>query len=193
MQVVQHAQLLQFTHDRTHGGGGNSQAVAVRDRLRSDCLTGGKVLGHHGVQNLLCTCTNVAHGLYLTRKSSSGQERTGPQCSFLRPLASTARRALRLALVVTSDYLQVMKVVRVAELKSHLSEHLRSVRRGHPLMVLDRDTPIAQIVPCPHAAAGPLTRQPMLGSRKPKDFRPLTPLKLRYDPVAVLLEDRHLR
>ena len=60
-------------------------------------------------------------------------------------------------------------------------------------MVLDRDTPIAQIVPCPHAAASPPTRQPMLGSHKPKDFRPLTPLKLRHDPVAVLLDDRHLR
>jgi antitoxin (DNA-binding transcriptional repressor) of toxin-antitoxin stability system len=95
--------------------------------------------------------------------------------------------------VVTCDYLQVMKAVRVAELKSHLSEHLRSVRRGHPLMVLDRDTPIAQIVPCPNGALGPPIRQPMPQSRKPKDFRPLAPLKLRHDPLAVLLEDRHLR
>ena len=86
-----------------------------------------------------------------------------------------------------------MKAVRVAELKSHLSEHLRSVRRGHPLIVLDRDTPIAQIVPCPNGTASPPIRQPRPQSRKPKDFHPLPPLKLRHDPVAVLLEDRHLR
>jgi prevent-host-death family protein len=92
-----------------------------------------------------------------------------------------------------SGHLQVMKSVRVAELKSHLSEHLRSVRRGHPLIVLDRNTPIAQIVPCPNGAVSLPMRQPMPGSRKPKDFRPSAPLKLRRDPVAVLLDDRHLR
>ena len=95
--------------------------------------------------------------------------------------------------MATYDYLQVMKSVRVAELKSHLSEHLRSVRRGHPLIVLDRNTPIAQIVSCPNGAVSPPMRQPMPRSRKPKDFRPLAPLKLRRDPVALLLEDRHLR
>jgi antitoxin (DNA-binding transcriptional repressor) of toxin-antitoxin stability system len=95
--------------------------------------------------------------------------------------------------VVTYDYLQVMKSVRVAELKSHLSEHLRSVRRGHSLVVLDRDTPIAQIVPCANGGFSPPIRQPAPRSRKPKDFRPLAPLKLRHDPVALLLEDRHLR
>ena len=86
-----------------------------------------------------------------------------------------------------------MKAVRVAELKSHLSEHLRSVRRGHPLMVLDRDTPIAQIVPYPNGARSPSIRQPAPRSRKPKDFHAPAPLKLRHDPVAVLIEDRHLR
>ena len=95
--------------------------------------------------------------------------------------------------MVTSDYLQVMKAVRVAELKSHLSEHLRSVRRGHPLVVLDRDTPIAQIVPCSADTVSFPMRQPTPRSRKPKDFRPPVPLKLRHDPVALLLEDRHLR
>ena len=86
-----------------------------------------------------------------------------------------------------------MKTVRVADLKGHLSEHLRSVQRGHALVVLDRNTPIAQIVPCPNGAVSLPMRQPMPGSRKPKDFRPSAPLKLRRDPVAVLLDDRHLR
>ena len=92
-----------------------------------------------------------------------------------------------------SGHLQVMKTVGVADLKGHLSEHLRSVRRGHALVVLDRYTPIAQIVPCPNGPISLPMRQPMPGSRKPKDFRPSAPLKLRHDPVAVLLDDRHLR
>jgi prevent-host-death family protein len=45
------------------------------------------------------------------------------------------------------DYLMTMKAVGVAELKSHLSEHLRNVRRGHSVTVMDRDTPIAVIIP----------------------------------------------
>jgi prevent-host-death family protein len=37
--------------------------------------------------------------------------------------------------------------VKVAELKSKLSEYLRSVRRGNEIVIKDRDTPIARIVP----------------------------------------------
>jgi antitoxin (DNA-binding transcriptional repressor) of toxin-antitoxin stability system len=40
-----------------------------------------------------------------------------------------------------------MSDVGIAELKARLSEHLRSVRNGLKLTVLDRDTPIARIVP----------------------------------------------
>lgn len=40
-----------------------------------------------------------------------------------------------------------MTDVRIAELKAHLSEHLRSVRNGDTVTVLDRDTPVARLVP----------------------------------------------
>ena len=40
-----------------------------------------------------------------------------------------------------------MKSVRIAELKSKLSEYLRGVRKGQSVIVLDRETPIARIVP----------------------------------------------
>jgi prevent-host-death family protein len=40
-----------------------------------------------------------------------------------------------------------MKQVRIADLKARLSEYLRAVRRGETIAVLDRDTPVAQIVP----------------------------------------------
>ena len=40
-----------------------------------------------------------------------------------------------------------MKQVRIAKLKSRLSEYLREVRRGETISVLDRETPVAQIIP----------------------------------------------
>lgn len=38
-------------------------------------------------------------------------------------------------------------MVRVANLKNNLSRHLAHVRRGREIIVFDRDTPIARIVP----------------------------------------------
>jgi prevent-host-death family protein len=40
-----------------------------------------------------------------------------------------------------------MKRIGVAELKDHLSEHLRAVEQGGEVIVLDRKRPIARIVP----------------------------------------------
>ena len=52
--------------------------------------------------------------------------------------------------------------VKIAEFKSHLSEHLRAVRRGHEIIVKDRETPIARVVPydvrLPQLAVRPPTR-----------------------------------
>jgi prevent-host-death family protein len=45
-----------------------------------------------------------------------------------------------------------MNVVDVADLKARLSEHLRAVRKGRTLTVVDRSTPVARIVP--YAAEG---------------------------------------
>jgi len=86
-----------------------------------------------------------------------------------------------------------MKSVRIADLKGHLSEHLRSVRRGHPLMVMDRDTPIAQIIPYLAESASLPVRQPKPGVGKPKDFRLPEPLKLGVEVVDLLLVDRRER
>lgn len=82
-----------------------------------------------------------------------------------------------------------MKKVRVADLKARLSEHLRSVRRGHELTVLDRDQPIARIVP--YAASGVLSvREPVATYRRLADVEMPPPLKLAIDSVDLLLEDR---
>jgi len=40
-----------------------------------------------------------------------------------------------------------MRRVKIAELKNHLSQHLRAVEAGDEVVVTDRDRPIARIVP----------------------------------------------
>ena len=40
-----------------------------------------------------------------------------------------------------------MKCVKIAKLRTHLSEYLRTVRGGESVTSLDRKTPIAKIVP----------------------------------------------
>jgi prevent-host-death family protein len=81
-----------------------------------------------------------------------------------------------------------MTDVRIADLKARLSEHLRSVRNGGTLTVLDRDTPVARIVPY---AAQPLEIRK--AKRHVRDLKlPPKPAK-RTDSVAVLLDDRRRR
>ena len=81
-----------------------------------------------------------------------------------------------------------MSKVRIADLKARLSEHLRSVRNGETVTVLDRDTPVARIVPY---AAQPLELRK--AKRRLRDLKlPSKPAK-RTDSVALLLEDRRRR
>jgi prevent-host-death family protein len=47
-----------------------------------------------------------------------------------------------------------MKRVAISELKSHLSEHLRSAEAGETIEVMDRARPIARVVPVEHASVG---------------------------------------
>ncbi len=84
-----------------------------------------------------------------------------------------------------------MRKIRIADLKAHLSRHLRAVQRGQRLTVLSRNIPVAEIVPIERPSAGGLVITPARGS--PKDI-PVGPrLKLPFDPVALLLEDRAKR
>ena len=90
--------------------------------------------------------------------------------------------------MTSRDYNLVMSDVRIAELKARLSEHLRAVRNGSTLTVLDRDTPIARIIP--------YTAQPLeirKAKRRLRDLKlPPKPSK-RTDSVAVLIEERRRR
>ena len=81
-----------------------------------------------------------------------------------------------------------MSNVRIADLKARLSEHLRSVRNGTTLTVLDRDTPVAQIVPY---AAQPL--EVRKARRRPRNLKLAPKPSKRTDSLAVLLDDRRRR
>lgn len=49
--------------------------------------------------------------------------------------------------LIRSDYHMTMMRIRIVDLKSRLSEHLRKVRADRLMTILDGDTPIARIVP----------------------------------------------
>ena len=80
-------------------------------------------------------------------------------------------------------------VVGIAELKSRLSEHLRSVRKGNTLTVLDRDTPIARLVPVDQAQPVEIRR----ATRRVRDLPAPRSASARTDSLAVLLDDRRRR
>ena len=85
--------------------------------------------------------------------------------------------------------------VNIARFKAQLSSYLRSVRKGHELVITDRDRPVARVVPYTEPARkGDL--QVIEPVRDPAGLK-----RLRYPPVrgiktdivAVLLEDRAKR
>ncbi len=82
-----------------------------------------------------------------------------------------------------------MKRVRIAELKSHLSEYLRAVRGGQSIAVLDRETPVAHIVPIKNPSTLTI-RKPAAGSPAPNRVPLPKPLKISLDVVDLLLEER---
>jgi prevent-host-death family protein len=87
------------------------------------------------------------------------------------------------------DYLMTVRKVRIADLKARLSEHLRYVRRGHVVTVLDRDTPVARLVPV-ETQVGLNVRRPAGARASVADVPLPPPVRLPLDPVALLLEDR---
>src|SRR5579872_416262 len=98
---------------------------------------------------------------------------------------------LRFAIMATSSHNLAMREVKIAELKSKLSEYLRAVRHGETISVLDRETPIAQIVPV-RAKTQLRIRKPAPGT-PPLNKIPVPKATKRHtDIVALLLEERQL-
>lgn len=85
-----------------------------------------------------------------------------------------------------------MKRIKIAELKSQLSRHLRAVERGAEIEVTDRDRPIARIVPIPRE-----NREVVIVPREldPSTLRGvrIKPAKWPKSSLSLLLEDRRSR
>jgi prevent-host-death family protein len=81
-----------------------------------------------------------------------------------------------------------MRTVGIADLKAHLSEHLRAIRKGRTLTVLDRNTPVARLVP---VEVGPLEIRK--ATRHPHDLRATPPPATPTDSLVEVLADRQRR
>ena len=99
------------------------------------------------------------------------------------------RHPPRLDEVTIRDQNKVMSKVGIADLKAHLCHYLRKVRGGRTLTVVDRDTPVAQIIP--YDAAAPL--EVRRATRTPSDLRLPPPASSPTDSLSVLLQDRASR
>jgi prevent-host-death family protein len=85
-----------------------------------------------------------------------------------------------------------MTTVKIADLKDHLSAHLRAVEAGAEIVVTDRNRPIARIVPVsqPHLAV--TIRPPIREFAEIRDrVRPRTDLGI--SSTELLLEERRER
>lgn len=65
-----------------------------------------------------------------------------------------------------------MKRIKIAELKDHLSEHLRAVERGVEMEVTDRQRPIVRLVPVSVARPAIVPARRPFTEVRGKRFRP---------------------
>lgn len=84
-----------------------------------------------------------------------------------------------------------MKQVRISELKSHLSEHLRAAEAGETIEVTDRARAIARLVPVEVDAGLELisAETPFASVRATR----LPPLKLKMSSLVALSHERGSR
>lgn len=82
-----------------------------------------------------------------------------------------------------------MKRICIVDLEDQLARHLRSVERGEEIEVIDRDRPIARIVPISDDGAGV---EIVPASASPREFRARRPRPARWpiDSVELLLRKR---
>ncbi len=86
-----------------------------------------------------------------------------------------------------------MKYVKVSELKAKLSAHLAEVRSGETVVVCDRKTPIARLVPVDDPTSEGLRVEPAKGPLPSLRAVPKVRLHRKINVVAVLRESRDQR
>lgn len=94
--------------------------------------------------------------------------------------------------MTTSDYHMVMISVNIAVLKAKLSFYLGQVKLGNEILVMDRNTPVARMVP---SASRPQAVTLVKAKKAPASLRALKfqPVKRRIDSIELLREDRDRR
>ncbi len=85
-----------------------------------------------------------------------------------------------------------MTMVNTSELKAKLSAYLAAVRRGETIVVCDRRTPIARLVPLDSRATDLDVDDPKRRPAKIADCKPVR-LLTAVDPIEMLREDRDRR
>jgi prevent-host-death family protein len=140
-------------------------------------------------QVFFCTPRHSSNFCQFSRSFAQRFSRSFTHLQLLTHIQRLARPSLRLPLMTISGHNATMRQVRIAELKSRLSEYLRAVRGGETIAVLNRETPVARIVPMRERATLRI-RKPAPGTPTPNRVPLPRPVKLRIDVVELLLEER---
>ena len=85
-----------------------------------------------------------------------------------------------------------MRRAKISVLKAKLSSYVAAVRRGESVVVTDRQTPVALLVPYEQADDGLVIQEPtaaLIGLTRIRGIRP----KKRVDALALLRESRDHR
>lgn len=85
-----------------------------------------------------------------------------------------------------------MERTQVAQLKAHLSQYLARVRRGDTVIVCDRNTPIARVVPYVETDDGFVVHEPTRSAVDLESVPGIKP-KRRVNIVRLLRESRDQR
>jgi prevent-host-death family protein len=85
-------------------------------------------------------------------------------------------------------YYGLVKTIKISDFKKHISEELRRVRNGDRVVILDRDKPVAEVIPYGQSSRRLVVRPP----RGPRSL-PAVKFKTSVDPLTFLLEDRGRR
>jgi prevent-host-death family protein len=81
---------------------------------------------------------------------------------------------------------------RIAQFRTHLSRYLAEVRRGETVIVCDRNTPIARVVPFGEPGDGFVVHEPKRPTRDLRAIRGVRPRR-PVDVAGVLRESRDQR
>jgi antitoxin (DNA-binding transcriptional repressor) of toxin-antitoxin stability system len=81
-----------------------------------------------------------------------------------------------------------MKTTNISQFKAHISEELRRVRRGEHIVILDRDIPVAEVIPYQENKNEVVIRPP---KRRLQYIH--SSFSVQTDPLQYLMEQRSKR